>query len=285
MRARRPRTLRAMTTRPQAPREPAPSAASHAALDALMRREGGRMLALARRFCGNEAEAEDLVQDVFLQAFRRWDTFDGRSKPSTWLYTIAARACRRRKRGRAGGPRKPVSLDALLPLGDVSIGVVPDEAPGAAEHADLRTRVEAAVAALPAAFRMPFVLREVVGFTPGEVAAILDLAEATVRTRVHRARLLVRAALERGLPRRAVAPAAYSREVCLDLLAAKQRALDRGLDYRFPKGLVCERCAELFATLDLARDLCAEDGPRSLPPRLARAIRARARAARRARKS
>lgn len=254
------------------------------ALDALVRAEGGRLLSLARRFCGNEAEAEDLVQDVFLEAFRSWNRFDGRSKPSTWLYTIAVRACSRRKRGRAGGPRKPVSLDALLPFGEASIGVVPDDGARQAERAELRARVEEAVAALPTAFRMPFVLREIVGFTPNEVASILGLTQATVRSRVHRARLQVRAELARGLPRRRVPAAAFSREVCMDLLAAKQEALDRGLAFRFPKGLACERCAELFATLDLSRDLCAEERPRRLPPRLLRSVRARARAAGGARK-
>lgn len=256
-----------------------------AAVDALVRAEGGRLLSLARRFCGNEAEAEDLVQDVFLQAFRNWKRFDGRSKPSTWLYTIAVRACGRRKRGRAGGPRKPVSLDALLPFGEAAIGVAPDDGPSHAEWTDLRSRVEAAVAALPTAYRMPFVLREIVEFAPREVASILDLSEATVRSRVHRARLLIRAELARGLQHRRVPPAAYSREVCLDLLAAKQRALDRGLGFRFPKGMVCERCAELFATLDLSRDLCADDRPQRLPQPLLRRIRARTRAVGGARKS
>ena len=59
------------------------------ALPMLIDRYGGRIYGLGVRFCGNEADAEDLVQEVFLQAFRKWDQFEGRSAPSTWLYTIA----------------------------------------------------------------------------------------------------------------------------------------------------------------------------------------------------
>lgn len=73
------------------------------------------------RFCGNSDEAHDLVQDVFLQAFRSWDQFDGRSAPSTWLYTIAARRCQRRHRRRAGEPRVLASL-SVTPVESMPCG-------------------------------------------------------------------------------------------------------------------------------------------------------------------
>ena len=72
------------------------------AVGRLFEEHGARLYRLGVRFCGNADEAHDLVQDVFLQAFRNWKQFDGRSSTSTWLYTIAARRCQRRHRRRAG---------------------------------------------------------------------------------------------------------------------------------------------------------------------------------------
>lgn len=240
------------------------------ALRALVEREGPRLYALGLRFCGSPHEAQDLVQETFLQATRAWDAFEGRSKPSTWLYTIAARVCQRFHRKRSGEPERLASLEELLPLGAGPMGVVPaDEDPLAhALRAEARERLEQAIARLPTPFRMPLVLHAVVGFSVEEVAAVLGLVPATVKTRLHRARLAVRAALEGALPRRAVPAPIFSRRVCLDLLEAKQEALDRGSAFAFPDEVVCERCAELFATLDLTQAACRELARGPLPAEL-----------------
>lgn len=84
-----------------------------AAVSRLFEEHGARLYRLGLRFCGSADEAQDLVQEVFLQAFRKWDQFDGRSAPATWLYTIAARRCQRRHRRRAGEPRSLLSLSSL----------------------------------------------------------------------------------------------------------------------------------------------------------------------------
>ncbi len=65
-----------------------------------------RLFRIAVRMCGRADEAEDLVQDTLLQAFRKWDQFEGRADPATWLYTIAGRLCQRRHRRRAGEPAR-----------------------------------------------------------------------------------------------------------------------------------------------------------------------------------
>jgi RNA polymerase sigma-70 factor (ECF subfamily) len=238
---------------------------------------GGRLYALGKRFCGNEEEAKDLVQEVFLAAFRKWKQFEGRSKPSTWLFTIASRACRRMHRRRSGEPRRIESLDELLPFAEDRMAVVPEDELARAELAERsRREVERAIAELPAVFRMPFVLKELAGFPVEEVAAILGVKEATVKTRLHRARLRVRKALEPKLPRRALPPTPFSRALCLDLLAAKQEALDRGLAFEFPGEVICERCAELFASLDLEQGVCRSLAEGELPESLREAILARA---------
>ncbi|MBL8841292.1 MAG: sigma-70 family RNA polymerase sigma factor [Planctomycetes bacterium] len=240
------------------------------ALPRLVEQEGGRLFALGRRFCGNEEEARELVQETFLQAWRAWDRFEGRSTPASWLWSIAARACQRMHRPRAGAPDEIVSLEPEALFAAPLLGYAPDDATplGAAQRREARERLEAAIAALPLEFRLPLVLREIVGLEPGEVAALLGLEPATVRTRVHRARLKLRAALEEVLPRRAVAPPAYEKQLCLDLLRAKQEALDRGVPFELPRGMVCERCKTVFASLDFGQSLCRELGEGELPPPL-----------------
>ena len=81
------------------------------AVQELMESDGRKMYGLALKLCRNPSEAEDLVQDTFLQAFRKWDQFEGRSEPTTWLYTIASRLCQRRQRPRSGEPRRLESPD------------------------------------------------------------------------------------------------------------------------------------------------------------------------------
>ncbi|MAY74166.1 MAG: hypothetical protein CMJ31_05450 [Phycisphaerae bacterium] len=236
------------------------------AVEELARRHGGTIFGIASRLCGSREEAEDLTQEVFLQAYRRWETFDGRSNPTTWLYTIAARACQRLHQKRADEPDEIGSLDALLPFGDPLVATVPGaDVDGLGEQVrrEARERLQEAIAALPDEFRMPLILKEIVGLSVPEVGIVLGLETGTVKSRVHRARLRLRHAIEHALPKEAAPAPAYDRQTCLDLLAAKQEALDRGVP--FDQGVICERCRSVFDTLDLAGDFCRELG-RTEPP-------------------
>ena len=85
------------------------------AVPELVARLGDKIFAFSLKFCGNREDAEDLVQETFLQAFRKWDQFEGRSSPSSWLYKIAARGCQRMNRKRSGEPPRIDSLDEKLP--------------------------------------------------------------------------------------------------------------------------------------------------------------------------
>ena len=236
------------------------------AIPRLIELHGARLYGLGLRLCGTPEEAEDLVQETFLNAFRKWDQFAKRSDPKTWLYSIAARVCQRLHRLRAGQPRRMQSLEALLPFGEATLAV-PRQTASDGLESQIRDeevrRLEEAITELPLAFRLPLVLKEVVGLSIADVASILALKPGTVKTRVHRARLRLRQALDQGLPRRAFPAAAYSRQVCLDLLQAKQEALDRGVD--LPTDVVCERCRAVFATLDLTQDVCREIGRGNIP--------------------
>jgi len=216
---------------------------------------GGQLYSLGLRFCGDATEAEDLTQEVFLQAFRRWSTFEHRSDVKTWLYTIAARACQRMHRRRAGEPDRIGSLDELLPFGEPRIAAITDEQDDAVQQqilAEARDRMEAAITTLPHDFRVPLILKEIV--EPG-----------TARSRVHRARLKLRAAIDSAIPRQPgeAPPPAYPQQTCLDLLNAKQEALDRGVP--FDTNVICDRCRSVFASLDLTQEACHDLAHGKLP--------------------
>lgn len=239
---------------------------------------GPQLYTLAHRFCGSRDEAEDLVQEVFLSAFRGWEGFRGESSEKTWLYRIAARACQRMHRTRSGEPERVESLQELLPFGDPLIAVVPGEQEDAVQaqiRAEARERLEGAIASLPDEFRVPLILKEIVGFSVKEVSDVLGLEEGTVRSRVHRARLRLRAAVDGAIPRGAkeAPPPAYPERTCLDLLDAKQEALDRGVP--FDSRVICERCQSVFASLDLTHQVCRDLGADALPEGLRERLVAR----------
>ncbi len=228
------------------------------AVGRLFEEHGARLYRLGVRFCGNADEAHDLVQDVFLQAFRGWKQFDGRSSPSTWLYTIAARRCQRRHRRRAGEPASLMSLSSLAPTPhDRIVHIASDSNPfDDALREQLQDRVASAVAELPPRMRLPLVLAEIAEIPLKDAARVLGLRLGTVKSRVHRARLAVRERLAAGLPSRPAPATDHDHRFCQDLLQAKQEALDRGVPLLVSDGDLCDRCKSLFATLDLSRDVC-----------------------------
>jgi RNA polymerase sigma-70 factor (ECF subfamily) len=149
---------------------------------------------LALRMMRNEAEAEDVVQETFLSAFKAIGSFEGRSGLSTWLYRIAHNAALMRLRR-----VQPlvVSVDEPLELEDGA--EVPRELHDWCclperdfETAEARTELERAIHELPEKLRAVFVLRELEGLTTEQAAEALDLSVENVKTRLHRARLWLR---------------------------------------------------------------------------------------------
>jgi RNA polymerase sigma-70 factor (ECF subfamily) len=254
--------------------EPSAGEARETAIPALVESHGDRLYALGLRFCGDAEQAHDLVQETFLLAFRKWSQFEGRSRASTWLYAIAARVGQRQLRKLARQPARIGSFEELSPFGETSVPAPPpqDELEAREEQAAILREVEEAIARLPALFRMPLVLKEIGGLSLADISAALGVRVETVKTRLHRARLSVRKEVEGARPRRPAPPPKFEKQVCLDLLAAKQDALDRGVRFEFPDGMVCERCAGVFAGLELAQDACRAAARGELPPALKRAI-------------
>jgi len=161
------------------------------AFEELVRIHADRLYGVVLRLCATPHEAEEVTQETFIRAWRAIARFDGRSQLFTWLYRIGVNEAKRRLE-RGEGALRTVSLEE-------SPGDPPDlsEAPEAhAERDALRAALERAVRALPLAYRAPLVLRDIEGLTTGEAAQILGISEAALKSRLHRARALVRHALE-----------------------------------------------------------------------------------------
>ncbi|OQW32991.1 MAG: hypothetical protein A4E19_06485 [Nitrospira sp. SG-bin1] len=162
------------------------------------------MYRFAYRLCGEPEAAKDLVQETFLNAYRGYDRFRGDAQVSTWLYTIASRACLRMRRRRKGAPERELSLEEFVPASDGEFrlqipidGLSPEEA---LHNKQLREALDAAINQLPKKYKMVLVLRDMEGLSAKEVGAIMGLNERAVKSRLHRARLFVRRQLSaRGL--------------------------------------------------------------------------------------
>ncbi len=162
------------------------------------------MYRFAYRLCGEPEAAKDLVQETFLNAYRGFDRFRGDAQVSTWLYTIASRACLRMRRRRKGAPERELSLEEFIPASDGEFrlqipidGLSPEEA---LQNKQLREALNTAIDQLPKKYKMVLVLRDMEGLSAKEVGAIMGLNERAVKSRLHRARLFVRRQLSaRGL--------------------------------------------------------------------------------------
>jgi len=230
--------------------------------------------ALALRLCGNAADADDAVQEAFLTAYRRWHTFKGEADAGTWLYAIAAHGCGKRRRG----ARKVPAVSQLMPWKErtvMAVAAAPAEDESPAERREAVARVQHEIAALPEHLRVPLVLKEVLGAPVGDVASTLGLTAATVKTRLHRARLLLRKQMTAGAGSVPAPAPIFDKQVCLDLLKAKLDAMDRGgvsAGFRVPQAEACARCRAVFRELDLVQDACTHLASGELPAAVRAAV-------------
>ena len=170
------------------------------AAEALVTAYGDRVYRLALRITGNPSDAEEVVQDAFWTVTRKIDSFRGDAAFGSWLYRITANAAyqklRRPRSERNEVPWESVrpSLDERsslpAPLADWSAG-----GEDVALQAEQRRILEAAIGELPANHRATFLLHDMEGLSNPEIAQTLHLKVATVKSRVHRARLFLRARL------------------------------------------------------------------------------------------
>ena len=166
----------------------------------LIRTFGGRMLAAARRILPTEEDAQDAVQEAFLSAFRKIDTFEGQSRLGTWLHRIGINAALMRLRSLRR--RKEQAVDELLPRFTDGGHFVetPRAWAGAADEPvlreELRQQVRQAIERLPENYRIPLLLRDIEGLDNEALARELGVTVNAAKIRVHRARLALRELLD-----------------------------------------------------------------------------------------
>jgi RNA polymerase sigma-70 factor (ECF subfamily) len=155
-----------------------------------------RIYNLARRMLGNDADAEDVTQDVLLQVVRKLDTFRGDAQISTWLHRVTVNAALAHRQKRAQrykhetGTADDELLDAVVPETAVKRWNVPPEEPVLA--AEQHEVIERAIGQLPEPFRDVYLLADVEGMPNAEIGELLGLSVPAVKSRLHRARVRMR---------------------------------------------------------------------------------------------
>jgi RNA polymerase sigma-70 factor, ECF subfamily len=156
------------------------------AFEQLVAEYGDRVYGIALRVTGSPSDAEEVMQEAFLQAFRSWSTYRGEAAPTTWLYRIAVNAALMRVRARRQVEllsEQPESLDVVDWSADAEQAVL---------RGELQQQVEAGLVRLPEDLRVTLILRDVEGLSTSETAGTLEITEAAVKSRLHRARALLR---------------------------------------------------------------------------------------------
>jgi RNA polymerase sigma-70 factor (ECF subfamily) len=162
----------------------------------LVKRYEQKLYNFSLRMCRDAADAEDTVQETFLNVFRYLKDFRYETKFKNWLYRVAASTCIKTRRKSKFAPQRELSLDEFLPQDETE---VPDQVPRWALMPldkllsdELSDKINAAIFTLPEKYRLVIVLRDIEGFSTAETAQILNLSDANVKVRLHRARLFLR---------------------------------------------------------------------------------------------
>ena len=216
----------AQTVDPHAPDEQLAARAGSgdtAAFEALMRRHNRTLFRTARAILRDDAEAEDALQEAYLQAFHALPKFRAEARFTTWMVRIVANEAlmRLRKQARRAQILPMQSADATPGLDELADTTMENNRPEpSAERAEMRRLLERQIDLLPDAYRTVFMLRAVEELPVEEVAAVLQIPEATVRTRFFRARSILREALAQQIDLAYADAFAFAGERCDRIVAA-----------------------------------------------------------------
>jgi RNA polymerase sigma-70 factor (ECF subfamily) len=168
-----------------------------AEFEQLMRRHNRMLFRTARAILHDDAEAEDALQEAYIKAYGAMGSFRGDAKVSTWLARIVANEAlqRLRKQNRRNSIVPLHSSDAIEEINEIPEGSMSKTPERSAARAEVRRLLEKRIDALPDAYRPVFMLRAVEELPVEEIAAVLGIPAATVRTRFFRARSLLRESL------------------------------------------------------------------------------------------
>jgi len=162
----------------------------------LVKRYEQKLYNFSLRMCRNPSDAEDMVQDTFLNVFKYLKNFRYETKFKNWLYKVAASTCIKKRRKSKFAPDKELSLDEFLPNDEAE---KPEHVPEWALlpldkllNEELSSVINKTIISIPKKYRVVIVLRDIEGFSTAETAQILNLSPANVKVRLHRARLYLR---------------------------------------------------------------------------------------------
>jgi RNA polymerase sigma-70 factor (ECF subfamily) len=166
----------------------------------LVKRYEAKLYNFSLRMCRDPSDAEDMIQDTFLNVFRYLKNFRHETKFKNWLYKVAASTCFKKRRKSKFAPDKELSLEEFLPKDETE---KPDHVPQWALmpldkllNEELAGVINKTIITLPKKYRMVILLRDIEGFSTTETAQILNLSPSNVKVRLHRARLYLREKLK-----------------------------------------------------------------------------------------
>ena len=166
----------------------------------LVKRYEAKLYNFSLRMCRDPSDAEDMIQDTFLNVFRYLKNFRYETKFKNWLYKVAASTCFKKRRKSKFAPEKELSLEEFLPNDEAE---KPDHVPEWALmpldkllNEELAGVINKTIISLPKKYRMIILLRDIEGFSTTETAQILNLSPSNVKVRLHRARLYLREKLK-----------------------------------------------------------------------------------------
>lgn len=238
------------------------------ALEELLALLQPKLYRFSLKMCRHEEDAEDVLQESMLAFVRSLRNFKGTSRLSTYLYSIARNACIKKRRTSKFAPKEIVSLeqDAVNSANEPSASVTPaDEA----EQQETWKLVKAAISAMEPDYKEVLILRDIEGLSAAEVANVVELSVPAVKSRLHRARAQLRAALNKGPYN---IPAG-----CPDVRQLFSEFLEDDLSPKLCETMqehveVCEHCASECQGLKHIVHVC-QSAPITVPPNAARHLR------------
>jgi RNA polymerase sigma-70 factor (ECF subfamily) len=214
-------------------------AGDQVALETLLERHQAQVYRFGMKMCRDPEDAKDVLQDTLLAVARGVRNFRGASSISTWLYTIARSFCIKERRRSKFAPEEERSLDTDAAVEAARLPAPGDNPDEALAGREIERALEQAIARLEPMYREILLLRDVEGLTAPEVAEVVGISVDAVKSRLHRARLSVRAHVA---PLLGVEPAPPAAGGCPDVLMTFSQHLEDEIS--------AERCAEMERHLE-----------------------------------
>lgn len=251
-------------------------AGDRSALEALLSRHQARIYRYGMKMCGDPEDAQDVLQETMIALARNIGDFRGESALSSWLYAVARSFCLKKRRKRRHAPKEVASLeqDSAAVAAIETDEVAPDQALATKE---VETVLADAIGELDPDQRDVLVLRDVEGLTAPEVANVLGISVAAVKSRLHRARIAVRARVQPLLGVDEPSETAAG-ETCPDVLTLYSQHLEDEISADLCAQMEahvarCPRCRGACDSLRESLALCQRGGEVKVPKNVQKSVR------------